>query len=133
MKFTYTRFGIFYKPVVPVVFKFDDESITYQALVDTGSDVCIIHAEIAQQLGIILKDGLAREFGGICGQGLGYIHTVDLSIGGNSINNVPVMFSHDIAPHGFGVLGHEGLFDRLKLNFEFGKKQFEIIPKTYNK
>jgi hypothetical protein len=50
MKFPYRRYEIFYKPVVPVVFKFEDKTIPYQALIDTGSDVSIIHAEIAYYL-----------------------------------------------------------------------------------
>jgi len=45
------------------------------------------------------------------------------------IENVPIVFSNDISPYGFGILGHEGLFNKLKLVFEFGKKQIEIIPK----
>lgn len=131
MKFPYRKYGIFYKPVVPVVFKYKDKSFPYQALIDTGADISIVHAEIAQQLGINLESGEKFPFGGICGNGVGYIHKVDLEIGGHIIENIPIVFSNDISPYGFGILGHEGLFNKLKLLFEFGKKQFEIIQKDY--
>ena len=133
MKFSYVRFGIFYKPVVPVNFKFRDKTIAYQALIDTGADMTIIHAEIAQQLGIDLDKCDKHTFGGIGGQCSGYLVKIDLEIGGIIFKNVPVIFSDDIAPFGFGILGHQGLFDKVKLVFELGKKQFEIIPKEYKK
>ena len=133
MKFPYRKFDLFYKPVLPVVFKFEDQSFPYQALVDSGADVSIIHAEVAEQLGINVESGGKYPFGGICGSALGYIHKVDLEIGGYLIEKVPIAFSNDISPFGFGILGHEGLFNSLKLVFEFGKKQFEMIPKQYRK
>ena len=131
MKFPYVKYDIFHKPVLPVIFSSKSKKFPYQALVDTGADISIIHAEIAKQLGLELRKGEKFPFGGICGQGIGYIHTVNLEIGGHTISDVPAVFSHDISPYGFGILGHEGLFDKLKLVFEFNKKQFEIIPKNY--
>jgi predicted aspartyl protease len=131
MKFAYVKFQIFYKPVLPVVFKFGNKSFPYQALIDTGADMAIIHAEIAEQLGLNLEEGDKYPFAGICGTGKGYIHKVDLEIGGCIFKNVPIIFTRDINPYGFGILGHEGFFDQVKLVFELSKKQFEIIPKTY--
>lgn len=133
MKFPYIKFQMFYKPVLPVVFKFGIKSFPYQTLIDTGADIAIIHAEIAEQLGIDLVKGDEYLFGGICGTGKGYIHKVDLEIGGYIFKNVPIIFTRDINPYGFGILGHEGLFNKVKLTFELGKKQFEIIPKEYKK
>ena len=133
MKFPYRKYEIFYKPVVPVIFKYKDRKFPYQALIDTGADISIIHAEIAEQLGINLENGDKYPFGGIYGIGVGYIHKVNLEIGGHTFQDVPMIFTRDINPYGFGILGHEGLFDRAKLVFELAKKQFEIIPKEYRK
>ncbi len=131
MKFPYLRFGMFYKPVVPVNFKFRDKTIAYQALIDTGSDLSIIHADIARQLGIDLKKCPQHTFGGIGGECSGYLQRLDLEIGGVLFKNIPIVFSDNIAPFGFGILGHQDLFDKFKLVFEFCKKQFEIILKDY--
>jgi len=131
MKFPYVKFQIFYKPVLPVVFKFGNKSFPYQALIDTGADMAIIHAEIAEQLGLNLEKGDEYPFGGICGTGRGYIHKIDLEIGGHIFKDVPIIFTRDINPYGFGILGHEGFFNQVKLVFELRKKQFEVIPKDY--
>lgn len=131
MKFSYRKYEIFYKPVVSVIFQYGEKRFPYQVLIDTGADISIIHAEIAEQLGINLEKGDRFPFGGVCGTGIGYVHKVDLEIGGYVFKNVPVIFTRDIHPYGFGILGHEGLFDKTKLVFELAKKQFEIIPKEY--
>lgn len=133
MKFPYRKYEIFYKPVVPVIFKIKGKSFPYQALIDTGSDISIVHTEIARQLGLELEKGQKYHFGGIGGEGEGFIHQIDMEIGGTTFRNIPVVFSDSIAAFGFGILGHEGLFDQIKLVFELSKKQFEIIPKTYKK
>jgi len=133
MKFPYVKFEVFYKPVLPVTFKNEGKTFRYQALIDTGADISIIHAEVAEQLGINLENNRDFQFGGICGSGVGYIHNVDLEIGGAIFKNIPVVFTRDIHSFGFGILGHEGLFGKIKLVFELSKKQFEIIPKEYKK
>jgi predicted aspartyl protease len=131
MKFPYRRYEIFYKPVVPVVFKFKDKSFPYQALIDTGADISIIHAEIAEQLGLKLESGEKFSFAGICGEATGFLHHIDLEIGGHVFKDVPVIFTKDINSYGFGILGHERLFSKMKLTFELAKKEIEIIPKDF--
>ena len=133
MKFPYRKYDVFYKPVLPVIFKVEEASIQYPALIDTGSDISIIHAEIAESLGLRLNNGQKYFFGGIGGRGEGFIHHVDMVIGGITFLNIPVVFTDDIVLFGFGILGHEGLFDRMKLVFEFHKKELELIPKNYKK
>lgn len=131
MKFPYRRYEIFYKPVVPVVFHCKGESFPYQALIDTGADVSVIHAEIAEQLGLELESGEKFSFAGICGDATGFLHRIDIEISDYIFKDIPVIFTKDINPYGFGILGHEGLFSKMKLTFELAKKQIEIIPKDY--
>lgn len=133
MKFPYTKYDGFFRPIIPVTFISNNNFFPYRALIDTGADLSVIHAEIAEILDIDLKTGRRHQFGGITGKGIGYIHTLNLEIGGNIFYKIPVSFSEDIAPQGHGILGHEGLFDKIKLIFELGKKQIEIIPKEYKK
>lgn len=133
MKFPYIRYNVFYKPVIPVIFEKNNKRYSYQALIDTGSDVSIIHFEMARELGINIKKCQKYYFGGIGGKGEGYICHINMIIGGYVIEDVPVVFSDSLADFSFGILGHEGLFDKLKLVFELNKRQFEIIPKEYKK
>lgn len=131
MKFPYIRYGSFYRPVIPIAFAAHGLSFPYRALIDTGADISIVHAEIAEQLGLNLSDGEQTGFGGITGIGIGYKHNVAINIGDLVLPNVPVVFSDEIAPQGLGILGHEGLFDRLRLVFEYGKYEIEITQKRY--
>lgn len=56
MKFKYKKFGPFLRPVIPVKLKYQDRSIGYEVLVDSGADLCIFDAEIGETfLGLILK------------------------------------------------------------------------------
>ncbi|MFY9484724.1 MAG: retropepsin-like aspartic protease [Patescibacteria group bacterium] len=133
MKFPYARYGPFLRPVIPIKFIHIEQSFPYQVLIDTGADVSIVHAEIADQLSLELKSGKEYPFGGITGSGMGYIHHISVDIGGLIFEKVPIVFSNDISPRGHGILGHEGLFDKMRLVFELGKKQIEIVPKDYRK
>lgn len=133
MKFPYVRFGPFYRPVIPVTFLHKDLRFPYQALVDTGADVSVVHGEIAAQLDLDLKSGKPFHFAGISSRGIGYIHHINLDIGGTILKHVPIVFSSDISPRGYGVLGHEELFDKTRLIFEYAKRQLEIVPKNYRK
>lgn len=117
MKFSYIRFGLFHKPVVRAIFVNGETRLGYEVLLDTGADLSILHVEFAQKLRINLEEGTKMDFFGIAGNGYGYLHRVDIRIAAMTFNNVPVLFTRDIDPDGLGILGHEGLFDKMKLIF----------------
>jgi len=126
MKFPYVRYDIFYRPVVPVIFYFKGKQFSYEMLLDTGADISLAHAELAQQLSVPIKKGKHIKVSGIAGKGAGYIHRLNVRIAGKMFNNVPIVLSKDIAAHSFGILGHEGIFNRIELVFRYNKKEFEI-------
>lgn len=128
MKFQYVRYGIFYRPVVPVVFYSDGKQFPYEVLLNTGADISLAHAELAQQLNILMKKGKPIKISGVAGKGNGYIHHLDVRIAGKLLKSVPIVLSNNLAPHSFGILGHEGIFDRIELVFRYSKKEFEINP-----
>lgn len=130
MRFPYLKFGLFYKPVIPVTFIYKNKQLIYRALIDSGADINIIHAEIGDYLGINVFSGSKHQIGGISGEATGYIHNISLQIGGWKFNNIPVSFSYDISPYGFGVFGQKGFFDKFKIVFEYQKKQIELITKS---
>lgn len=131
MKFPYVRYGIFYRPVIPITLSYKGNNFPYEALVDTGADISILPAAIADQLDIDLRSGKEFEFGGIVGSNSGYLHNVGVNIGSHQMDEVPVIFSDNIAPDGYGILGHEGFFTKFKLIIEAGKRTIEIVPKKY--
>jgi len=141
MKFKYKKFRIsstpafpqrkyVLRPIIPILITHKGRTIGYEALLDSGADFCIFHAEIGEYLGISVVSGPREFFGGVVGsQATAYIHKVDFTIGGNSYLNIPVGFSYDIAPHGYGILGHEGFFNIFKVIFDLRKEQIELRPK----
>lgn len=126
MKFPYVRFGIFYRPVIPVVFRKSGAEFPHHALLDTGADISLIHADIAKELGVDFKKGKHLELSGIGGKVVGYLHRIGIGIGSQIFDNVPVIFSESITPQAISIVGHEGLFDRMKITFDYKKKEVEI-------
>lgn len=142
MKFKYKKFRIpptpafperkyLLRPIIPVLITYKDKTIGYEALLDSGADFCIFHAEIGEYLGISILEGEPEYFGGIVGQkAIAYIHKVNFTIGGCRYPYIPVGFSYDVAPHGYGILGHHGFFDIFRVIFDLKKEQIELRLKT---
>jgi predicted aspartyl protease len=126
MKFAYRKFGIFWRPVIPVTFKYRDQTIEYHALLDTGADTSLIQAEVGEFLGINIKKGHQYLIHGVAGQAIGYLHRVEVIINGQSFGKVPINFSYKLPKDSLGILGHEGLFDQFELKFNFAQKEIEI-------
>ena len=41
MKFRYKKFGHFLRPVIPITVRYQDRSIGYEVLIDSGADLCL--------------------------------------------------------------------------------------------
>lgn len=115
------------KPIIPVTVKYRDSDIRYEALIDSGADFNIFHAEIGEAIGIDVPSGERIYFGGI--QALagaeGYFHDVTLVTGGHEVKT-RVAFSSDIASWGYGVLGQRGFFDEFAVTFAYQKSIVEL-------
>lgn len=105
------------------------------ALIDSGADNCIFHAELGEQLGIDIKSGEYAEIGGIakdenedpkiiqC-----WKHPIGLKVGGE-VRNIEAMFSPDIADHGFAILGSIGFFDKFtSVRLDYNEDKIIIRP-----
>ena len=117
----------------PGCFIFEDKKLIYHALIDSGSDINIVHAAIGEYLGINITEGEKHPISGISGAATGYIHKISIEIGGWQFDNIPVSFSEDIASYSFGVFGQVGFFDKFVVKFDYQKKSIEIIPRLPKK
>jgi len=133
MKFPYLKYGSFYRPVVAVTFVYENQRFTTRTLIDTGADISIVRKEVGEQIGLDVTTGAKCTIAGVGGTTTGYYHTVDLILGGLTFSDTPVIFAESIAEEGYSILGHEGLFDKIRLVFEYGKKEFSISLKDYKK
>lgn len=128
MKLPYVRFGMFYRPVIPVVLVYKNNRFPYQVFLDTGADFSILPGNIADFLDITLSSSSKIAFNGVTGKGAGYINHLCLEIDELKFDNIPIVFSRGLGPLTYGILGHEGLFDKIKLTFDFHQKEIEISP-----
>ena len=137
MKFRYFEFPLadrseffgdtIFKPIIPVKISVGKKSLRYAALIDSGADFCIFHAEIADALGIDIQSGTDIEFAGIqeAGPAKAFLHTVTLTVDDVEFQT-SVGFSYHLAPYAYGMLGQKGFFDRFSVNFELSKGEIEL-------
>jgi len=137
MKFEYFKFPLskpstlfgnaVLKPIIPIGISFNDRSLRYVALIDSGADFCIFDAEIGEYLGIDVRSGAKELFGGIQEKGSAeaFLHQVAINIGGWNYQTT-VGLSYDIAKYGFGILGQKGFFDIFVVKFDLLKEEIEL-------
>ena len=100
------------RPVVPVALINGSNRVRVYALIDSGADYCIFHAEIGEQLGLQIESGKSLPFSGIAGAG----HEFGCYAG----------FSRDIQDLPYGILGQVGFFDVFKVSFDYKKEKIEL-------
>lgn len=133
MKFGYKKYGEKFRPVVPITLKNQNKSLRYEALVDSGADLCLFHAEAGEYLGIEVKSGKPFEVFGVGGKtSLYYLHKIIIEVSGWDFEieaGFMPQVSGRVMP--YGVLGQRGFFDSFKsVKFEFTGLRGEIEFKT---
>lgn len=88
-----------------------------EAVVDSGSAVCLFHAQIGKQLGLKLKEGERDTLGGVVGGSVGevFFHKIKLKVAADII---PIMagFSEQLAVA--AILGRHGFFEHFTVTFD---------------
>ena len=126
-RFKYVKIGSFLRPIIPVTLRNEKTSFDYLALIDSGADFNMFHGELAEILGIDLKNLKTTQFGGIKkgAQGAGYFSAIEIGVK-NQFFNTPVIFSNDISDKGYGILGQQGFFNLFKVKFDFMTKSIQL-------
>ncbi len=119
-EFKYKKAESYKRPIIPISIKYRKKRTGYLTLIDSGADFCIFHADIAEVLSIDLNKLPEKKFGGIKKDGLctGYIAIVEIGID-NEFFEYPVLFSKEIAPDGYGILGQRGFFEKYKVTLDY--------------
>lgn len=88
MNVPYTRLPHgFKRPIIRIALSRNGKQVPYFALIDSGADMNLMHAELAPLLGLDLEAGERREVGGIVDGARRpfYVHKVTLHVGNRSI------------------------------------------------
>ncbi len=153
MKFPYVKFKtktpeggdyVSFRPVIPIEVRYGDRSLRYMALLDSGADVSMFHAELAEPLGIELQSGTEMFFYGVGhGRSSGYLHHVEIGVGGWWVT-CQVAFCSDMIRKDpsdpdrtqgllYGILGQEGFFEQFNVKFDRSVKEIELKLKIERK
>src|SRR3989338_5802221 len=118
--FNYEKHENFFYPLVPVrVIRFN-QSLTVNALIDSGAVISIFKPEVADYLGLPIDRGEKRTSTGISGNIDIYIHNIKIQIFDKSFD-CKIAFSRQLKSR-FNLLGRDGFFDRHLITFDEKKK-----------
>lgn len=114
------------RPVVPIALINGSQRVRYLALIDSGADYCIFHAEIGEQIGLVIESGKRLPFFGSSGQEQSaFFHEIKLEIGGHEVTCF-AGFSHELQSLPYGILGQVGFFDSFKITFDHTRERIEL-------
>ncbi len=119
-----------FRPIIPIFLVSSPRIVGYEALIDSGADYNVFDAGVASILGIPLTKGNKRQIIGLGGQKVkGYEHAVTLKVGPHKYKT-KVLFSKEIPPNSFGVLGTVGFFDHFSVLLSYKRKIIEVKHTT---
>lgn len=128
MKFPYKKlFSGVSRPIIPIEVLNGEKSLRYYALIDSGADINIFPAEIAEILGINVKSGKKGKISGVT-QGETqdyYIHPITISVGGWKYKT-EAAFMPTLSQNGHGLLGQKGFFNLFVVKFNQPKQEIEL-------
>lgn len=118
------------RPVIPIWLINGGKRIGYHAIIDSGADLCIFHAEIGELVGIKVESGKMLNYYGISSQRLtAYFHDIKIEVGGY-VFDCCAGFSRDISNLPYGLLGQFGFFNLFDVHFDYQKGKIELKLKN---
>ena len=139
MKFSYSKFPFepnpafperkhVKRPVITIEVKYKNESFKYLALIDSGADFCIFHAQVGEALGINVKEGKGLEYYGVIGsKEEAFFHDITIIIGGYEKKcYCGFSYNFDQTKMPYGILGQKGFFSLFKVFMDYEKEEIEL-------
>ncbi|MBI4355729.1 MAG: retropepsin-like domain-containing protein [Candidatus Omnitrophica bacterium] len=104
------------------------QRIAYEALVDSGADYSIFHAQIGEALGLDIRRGSRVTFAGVGGVAQeGFRHRIELDIQQQRFASHVVFAPGLKIP--YGILGQEDLFERFVIVFDHKHGWLDLKPR----
>jgi len=118
------------RPVIPIQLIRGEKRVGYLAIIDSGADLCIFHAEIGELIDITVESGKLLQFSGISNQQLtAYFHNIKIEVGGYEFDCY-AGFSRDLGNLPYGLLGQLGFFNLFDILFDYNKERLELKLKN---
>ncbi len=119
-------------PLLQVQLAYRDKAIDVVGLIDTGAADCLFDIDVADDLGIDLKDSqIEKDYLGISGKAItGYVHRIGFQVQGFSEwIEIDAGFLPCKLP--VPLIGESGFFDNYEITFMRYKGRFEIKSRTF--
>lgn len=124
--------GIYKAPFLRVKLAYGLRQTDVVALIDTGAADCLFDIDVADDLGIDLKDtNVEKDYFGIDGESVtGYVHRIKLQVQGYSewIEIDAGFFEHELP---YPLLGQSGFFDNYEVRFMRYRGRFEVKSRSF--
>jgi hypothetical protein len=122
-----------YRPVIPIRLIYRHRELVryrYRALVDSGADWCLFHAEVGELVGIPVPQGKPRKFVGVEGiEQTAFFHEVRLVVGSAMVEIRAGFIAGFRFP--YGLLGQAGFFDRFQVTLRNHPDDPHILVERY--
>lgn len=127
--YSYTRIptdeGVVFRPLIPIKIIHQDIEFPFIGLIDSGADECSFPSVVGETLGHDIKKGKPREFGGVGGKVMAYLHRNIIQVEDKKFM-CDLYFSDEWNKWGFGLLGQHGFFTHFKVYFNYESKLFRL-------
>lgn len=133
MKFKYKKYGSIFRPAIEITLRGESGSVRYEALVDSGADICLFDEEVGKYIGIDVTSRKKEEVFGVGGKcSVYYVHPITIEVGGWSYK-INAGFMPDVAGRvmPYGLVGQNGFFNLFTVKFDNQKQEIEL--RAYDK
>lgn len=124
MIFSYQRSNDEYYPIIKLSLIHKDTKLVIATLVDSGANISIFGADVAESLGIDIESGKKIYLGGVGGRILGYEHRIEMELADLHFS-VRVVFSREFLVS-FNLIGRKDVFDKFTICFNEKRKILEL-------
>lgn len=124
MKFSYQKADSEYYPVITLSLIYKGAKLVIDALVDSGANISVFGASVAESLSLNIESGRRTFLGGVGGRILGYEHALDMEIADKRFK-AKVIFSREFLVS-FNLIGRKDVFDEFTICFNEKKKRVEL-------
>lgn len=109
------------RPIIPIVIECGDVFVRQEALVDSGSDVCLFDIGVAVVLGIDQRDAIIGTIEGVAGvPAVVFYHRVRIRVG-TCVHTTVVGFTK-LPEESEGIVGQRGFFDSYVVTMDYDRK-----------
>ena len=128
MKFNYKTAYPTPRPIIPILLKHNGLEVGYHVLVDSGADICLFDANIAEKIGVDIKKGKVAEILGVGGKmSVIYMHTITIEVGGWPCTiEVGFLKETELRSVEYGIVGQRGFFENFVVKFDLLKEEIDL-------